>query len=167
MFVEDGEGMAAGEESGEDGLEVHFDTSGETELARRDYEAHGEATGSAAGRTAAARKGRFRGSDVGAGAMLTDLEPGRIPGGETPPSTAGGTPAATYGRFMESPLFEIELLTGHEPGSEDDRERPSPRPSPESGRGRRRSAGFEGLGLVLAGMNGDGLRGKARTFRRG
>jgi len=39
-------------------------------------------------------------SGVGAGAMLTDHEPG-IPGGETPPSTAGGTPAATDARFME------------------------------------------------------------------
>ena len=27
--------------------------------------------------------------------LLTGLEPGRIPGGETPPSTAGETPAAT------------------------------------------------------------------------
>ncbi len=52
---------------------------------------------------------------LGAGAMLTDHEPG-IPGGETPPSTAGGTPAATDARFMETGLFEIGLLTGHEPG---------------------------------------------------
>jgi hypothetical protein len=39
--------------------------------------------------------GRFMESRVGAGAMLTDHEPGRIPGGETPPSTArfmDGTP---------------------------------------------------------------------------
>ncbi len=68
---------------------------------------------------------------------------------------------------MESPLFEIELLTGHEPGSEDDRERPSPRPSPAYGRGRRCPAGFEGLGLGLAGTNKDGLRGKTRRSRRG
>ncbi len=27
--------------------------------------------------------------------LLPDLDPKRIPGGETPPSTAGGTPAAT------------------------------------------------------------------------
>ncbi len=40
-------------------------------------------------------------SRVGACAMPTDHEPGRIPGGETPPSTAGGTPAATDARFME------------------------------------------------------------------
>ena len=33
--------------------------------------------------------------------LLTDHEPGKIPGGETPPSTAGGTPAATDARFME------------------------------------------------------------------
>ena len=44
---------------------------------------------------------RFMGSFIGAGAMLTDHEPGKIPGGETPPSTAGGTPAATDARFME------------------------------------------------------------------
>ncbi len=64
--------------------------------------------------------GRFMESGVGAGAMLTDHEPG-IPGGETPPSTAGETPpstagetpAATDARFMESPLF-----TGHETGRE-------------------------------------------------
>ena len=62
--------------------------------------------------------GRFMESGVGDDAMLTDLEPGRIPGGETPPSTAGGTPAATEARFMESGLFETELLTGLEPGRE-------------------------------------------------
>ncbi len=56
-------------------------------------------------------------SGVGAGAMLTDHEPG-IPAGETPPSTAGGTPAATDARFMGSTLFEIDRLTGHEPGRE-------------------------------------------------
>jgi hypothetical protein len=55
------------------------------------------------------------GSGVGAGAKLTDHEPGRTPGGETPPSTAGGTPAATEAWFMESHLFEIDLLTAHEP----------------------------------------------------
>jgi hypothetical protein len=44
------------------------------------------------------------GSGVGAGAMLTDHEPGRIPGGGTPPSTAGETPAATEAWFMESSL---------------------------------------------------------------
>ena len=59
---------------------------------------------------------RFVESGVGEGAMLTDHEPGRIPGGETPPSTAGGTPAATDARFMESPLFELDLLTDLEPG---------------------------------------------------
>ena len=53
-------------------------------------------------------------SGVGAGAILTDHEPG-IPGGETPPSTAGGTPAATDARFMESGLFKNDLLTGLEP----------------------------------------------------
>ena len=58
----------------------------------------------------------FKGSGVGASAMLTDLETGRIPRGETPLSTAGGTPAATEARFMESPLFEFDLLTDHEPG---------------------------------------------------
>ena len=47
--------------------------------------------------------------------MLTNHEPGKIPGGETPPSTAGGTPAATDARFMESPLFKNDLLTAHEP----------------------------------------------------
>ncbi len=46
-------------------------------------------------------------SGVGAGAMLTGLEPGRIPGGETP--------AATDARFMDSHLFEIDPLTGHGP----------------------------------------------------
>jgi hypothetical protein len=59
--------------------------------------------------------GRFLESGVGAGAMLTDHEPGRIPGGGTPPSTAGETPAATEARFVESHLFEIDLLTAHEP----------------------------------------------------
>ena len=54
-------------------------------------------------------------SGVGAGAMLTGLEPGRIPGGETPASTAGETPAATDARFMGSHLFEIDPLTGHGP----------------------------------------------------
>ena len=54
-------------------------------------------------------------SGVGAGAMLTDHEPGKIPGGETPPSTAGGTPAATEARFMGSRLFKNDLLTAHEP----------------------------------------------------
>ncbi len=33
--------------------------------------------------------------------LLTGLEPGGIPGGETPPSTAGGTPAATEARCMD------------------------------------------------------------------
>jgi hypothetical protein len=37
---------------------------------------------------------RWMTGPVGAGAILSGLEPG-IPGGETPPSTAGGTPAAT------------------------------------------------------------------------
>ena len=51
-------------------------------------------------------------SGVGAGAMLTDLEPGRIPGGETPPSTAGGTPAATDGgtvarSWQSDPAVEV------------------------------------------------------------
>jgi hypothetical protein len=32
--------------------------------------------------------------------LLTDHEPGRIPGGGTPPSTAGETPAATKARFI-------------------------------------------------------------------
>ncbi len=105
-------------------------------------------------------------SGVGAGAMLTDHEPG-IPGGETPPSTAGGTPAATDARFMGSPLFGTELLTAHEPGSEDKRERPSPRPSPASGRGRKRPVVFEELGLGLAGTKGDGLRGEAQPRCRG
>ena len=59
--------------------------------------------------------GRFMGSRVGAGAMLTDHEPG-IPGGETPPSTAGGTPAATEARFMESGVGAGAMLTGLEPG---------------------------------------------------
>ena len=45
-------------------------------------------------------------SGVGAGAMLTDLEPG-IPG--------GGTPAATDVRFMGSAPFKNDLLTGREP----------------------------------------------------
>ncbi len=35
--------------------------------------------------------------------LLTDLEPGGLPGGETPPSTAGGTPAATD--VPQSPAF--------------------------------------------------------------
>jgi len=56
-------------------------------------------------------RGRFMESRVGAGAMPTDLEPGRIPGGETPPSTAGETPAATDARFMESRVGEGALLT--------------------------------------------------------
>jgi hypothetical protein len=56
------------------------------------------------------------GSGVGAGAMLTDHEPGRIPGGETPPSTAGETPAATEAWCLESGLFETDLLTDLEPG---------------------------------------------------
>jgi hypothetical protein len=47
----------------------------------------------------------------GAGAMLTDQEPG-IPGGETPPSTAGGTPAATEVRFMGSLLHSSGVSTG-------------------------------------------------------
>ncbi len=105
-------------------------------------------------------------SRVGACAMPTDHEPGRIPGGETPPSTAGGTPAATDARFMESSLFKNDLLTAHEPWSEDDRERPSPQPSPASGRGRKRSVVFEGLGLGLAGIEGDGLCGEAWPSRR-
>ena len=54
--------------------------------------------------------------DAGEGAILTDLEPGRIPGGETPPSTAGGTPAATEARFMESGVGAGAMLTGLEPG---------------------------------------------------
>jgi subtilisin family serine protease len=41
----------------------------------------------------------FLGSGAGAGARLTEHDPGRIPGGGTPPSTAGGTPAATEARF--------------------------------------------------------------------
>ncbi len=77
MFVEDGEGMPAREESGEDGLEVHFDTSGKTELARRDYEAHGETPGSAAGRTPSAMKRRFRGSPLFKNDLLTAHEPDR------------------------------------------------------------------------------------------
>ena len=75
MFVEDGEGMAAGEESGEDGLEVHFDTSGKTELARRDYEAHGEMPSPLGEGWGEGLAERFRGSRVGAGAMPTNHEP--------------------------------------------------------------------------------------------
>ena len=53
--------------------------------------------------------------------LLTGLEPGRIPGGETPPFTAGGTPAATDARFMGSPLFKNDMLTDHEPGKAEGR----------------------------------------------
>ena len=68
---------------------------------------------------------------------------------------------------MESRLFETDLLTGHEPWSEEERERPSPQPSPASGRGRKRSVVFEGLGLGLAGMEGDGLSGEVWPSRLG
>ena len=58
----------------------------------------------------------FMESGVGDDAMLTDLEPGRIPGGETPPSTAGGTPAATKARFMERSVFQkLDTYCDHEP----------------------------------------------------
>ena len=68
---------------------------------------------------------------------------------------------------MESSLFKNDLLTAHEPWSEEERERPSPQPSPAGGRGSKRSAGFEGLGLGLAGMEGDGLRGEVWPSRLG
>jgi hypothetical protein len=56
------------------------------------------------------------GSGVGAGAMLTDHEPGRIPGGGTPPSTAGETPAATEVWLMESGVGAGAMRTDLEPG---------------------------------------------------
>jgi len=50
---------------------------------------------------------------------------------------------------MESRVFKIELLTGGELLSEEDRKRPSSRPSP-GGRRRMRPAGFEGMGRAFA-----------------
>ncbi len=69
--------------------------------------------------------------------------------------------------FRGSGVGAGAMLTGLEPWSEDERERPSPRPSPARGRGRKRPVVFEGLGLGLAGMEGDGLRGEVWLSRRG
>ena len=69
--------------------------------------------------------------------------------------------------FRGSGVGAGAMLTGLEPWSEDERERPSPRPSPARGRGRKRPVVFEELGLGLAGMEGDGLRGEVWLSRRG
>ena len=60
-------------------------------------------------------RGRFLESSLFEIDLLTDHEPGKIPGGETPPSTAGGTPAATDARFMGSRVGVGAMLTGLEP----------------------------------------------------
>jgi hypothetical protein len=96
------------------------------------------------------------GSGVGAGAMFTDHEPGRIPGGGTPPSTAGETPAATEAWFMGRDVFlNMDTYWGHEPGREAWSGRPSSRPSP-GGRRRIVTTGIGGLRHLCAGTSRGG-----------